>query len=394
MLKRPNGWLGLLGLFALATIAGCSGDKPVPPPPTVTVAIATTAKVPVTVDYVGMTAALESVQIRARVEGYLLEKLFRDGQDIAQNDLLFVLQQDQYRAALEQAEGEVLRDQAQVTFAREQVERYAPLVEKEFITRESFDETVTRLRAKEANLASSTASLAQAGLNLNYTEIRSPIDGRIGRSLVDVGNLVGKGIATLLTTVVQLDPIYIYFSPTDADLPQLLSSHRKTPLVVRAILPGTGEHPEVGLVDFIDNQVNANTATIQMRARIPNPSKILLPGQFAKVRLLLEILPDAILVPEQALVESQGGFTVFIVNSEDTIEARSIEVGPTIRGQRVITKGIKTGERVMLDGLTRARNGAKVHPKVVATSSPKTAASPQPKADETIQAAATEKTGK
>ena len=349
----------------LSTVLGACGSAPPPSPPEVSVTKATTRTVPVTVDYVGLTAAIEAVEVRARVEGYLLERLFRDGQDVAQNDLLFVIQPDEYRAKVEQAAGTLERDEAELRYARDQVERYTPLVEQDYITQESFDETVTQMRSLEALVASDRAALNDAKLNLSYTEIRSPIDGRIGRRQVDVGNLVGAGEATTLATIVQLDPIYVYFSPTDSDLPKLLSSHRTTPLVVRATLPDSGEKPLVGTVDFIDNKVDRETATISMRARIPNSEKTLLPGQFAKVRLLLDTIKNAVLIPEQALVEDQGGFTAYVVGSDNTIEARSAVVGETVRGLRVITSGIKAGERVMIEGLTRARPGQKVNPREV-----------------------------
>jgi RND family efflux transporter MFP subunit len=357
-----------------AALFACSGSAPVKEPPSVGVTTATTATVPVTVDYVGITAALESVEIRARVEGYLLERLFRDGQEVAQNDLLFIIQPDQFRAAAEEAAGALARDEAELAYAREQVERYRPLVEQDYITRESFEEDLTQVRRLEATVAADRATLAEAELDLSYTEIRAPISGRIGRRLVDVGNLVGDGEATLLTTIVQLDPIYLYFSPTDADLPNLLSQHRRTPLAVRAILPGSGEHPHIGIVDFINNQVDRETATINMRASLPNPDKVLLPGQFAKVRLLLETIENAVLVPEQAIVEDQGGFTAYVVSDKDIVQTRTVEVGETIRGKRVITKGIAKGERVLISGLTRARTGEKVAPREVsmkdATQSP------------------------
>jgi RND family efflux transporter MFP subunit len=371
-------------LTCTATLFACGGSTAGPQAPAVSVTKATTATVPVTVDYVGITAARESVDVRARVQGFLLERLFRDGQNVAQNDLLFIIQPDEFEAVVQEAEGALARDEAELAYAREQVERYRPLVEQDYVTRESFDENLTQVRALEAAVVADRAALADAELDLSYTQIRAPISGRIGRRLVDVGNLVGDGEATLLTTIVQLDPIYLYFSPTDADLPNLLAQHRTTPLTVRAILPGSGEHPHIGMVDFINNQVDRQTATINMRASLPNPDKVLLPGQFAKVRLLLETIKDAVLVPEQALIENQGGFTAYIVDDKNTVEERIVEVGETIRGMRVVRKGLARGERVLISGLTRTRTGQKVTPREVsmkdATQAPSPAPAPSPTA--------------
>lgn len=271
-----------------AAFYGCGGSAALPQPPRVDVTPAPSVTAPSRVDYAGITAASESVQVRARVTGYLLERLFRDGQDVAQNDLLFIIQSDQFEAAVQQATAVLARDEAELAHAHAQVERYRPLAAQQYISRENFAENLTRVRTLEASVAADRAALAETELELSYTQIRAPISGRIGRHLVDVGNLVGAGEATLLTTIVQLDPIYLYFSPTKADLPTLLEQHRSAPLSVRAILPGTGEHPHIGRVDFINNQIDRNTATIKMRASLPNPDKALLPGQVAKVRLLRE----------------------------------------------------------------------------------------------------------
>ena len=329
------------------------------PPPEVEVTRARVADVPITADFEGVTAPVESVEINARVEGYLLERLFRDGQRIAQNDLLFIIQQDEYRAAVAAASASLARDESDLARAKEQVE--AP------------GDPAPELRALETRVATSRARLAEAELDLAYTEVRAPIDGRIGRHLVDVGNLVGAGTATPLARIVNVDPILIYFSPDISESSSLRESHQQTPLEVQAILPNSEEPAGNGRVDFIDTVADPANETIRMRARVPNPGNAILAGQRVTVRVLLETIPAAVLVPESALVEDHGYYRVFVIGADDIAEARQVEIGLAWRGLRVIRAGVKPGERVLLNRPFRVRDGSRVNPSEVPTD-PATAA--------------------
>ncbi len=411
----------LLGVAALILLGACEGKKQAkaPDPPAVKVAAATVRTVPVYGEYVGTLEAVNSVDIRARVEGFLEERAFTDGADVKQGDLLFVIDQRPFRAALDQAlaqlardeanlaqaraqllqseanlvraQAQLTRDEASLTYAQEQVERYRPLVEREFVTREAFDRYQTQAReaaaAADADraaikaaaaaveavratvnqgialIAADRAAVRQAELNLSYTTMSAPVSGRIGRRQVDVGNLVGSGKDTLLASIVQLDPIYVYFSPTERDLPTLLAQRGKGSLMVTVALAARAPHPHQGRVDFINNTVDPSTGTFKVRAVIPNPERLLLPGQFAQVRLLMGSRPETVLVPEQAITDQQGGRAVFVVGADKKAEFRAVVTGTTYEGMRVIEQGVKPGEEVIVDGLQKVRPGMVVDPK-------------------------------
>ena len=410
----------LLGAIALVFLAGCEKKKQAAAdPPAVKVAPAVQRTIPVYGEYPGTLEAVNSVDIRARVEGFLDKRTFTDGADVKQGDLLFVIDQRPFRAALDQAEAQLARDEANLAqaraqlaqseanlararaqlvkdeavlaYAQEQVERYRPLAEREFVTREAFDRYQTQakeavaavgadhaaikaalaaLEAARATIeqavalvAADRAAVTQAQLNLSYTTMSAPVSGRIGKRQVDVGNLVGAGKDTLLASIVQLDPIYVYFSPGERDLPTLLAQRGKGSLTVTVALAGQAPHPHQGRVDFIDNTVAPSTGTVKVRAVIPNPERLLLPGQFAQVRLLMGSRPDTVLVPEQAIVEQQGGRAVFVVGADKKVELRAVVTGTTHDGLRVIEQGVKPGEEVIIDGLQKVRAGMVVDPK-------------------------------
>jgi RND family efflux transporter MFP subunit len=190
----------------------------------------------------------------------------------------------------------------------------------------------------------------------------APTSGRIGRRQQDVGNLVGSGQSTLLATIVQLDPIYVYFSVSERDLTRVLAQRGTGALTVTVALAGRPDHPEPGRVDFVNNSVDPTTGTFQVRATVPNRERGLLPGQYAQVRLHMGNRLDSILVPEQALMEEQGGQSVLVVGADRKVERRSVVTGPTFEGQRVIERGLEAGEEVVIDGLQKAPPGAVVNP--------------------------------
>ena len=276
-----------LALFVAA--AGCGKDeKKSPPPMPVTVAPVESKTVPIYLDYVGTTDSIQTVDINARVEGFLIKRAFEDGADVKEGQLLFVIDPRPFEADLASAQAQLAESRASLSYALEQVRRYEPLVGKQYITQDTYDGYVTQAEENRAAVEAAQANVTQARLNLGYCTMYSPFDGRIGRRYVDVGNLVGAaGEPTKLATIVQLDPLYVYFSVAERDVPRVISTQEEKPLTVSVLLPDETKTPESGTVDFINNQVDVNTGTIELRAVVTNTRKSILPGQYVKVRLLL-----------------------------------------------------------------------------------------------------------
>ncbi|MCL4245853.1 MAG: efflux RND transporter periplasmic adaptor subunit, partial [Candidatus Dadabacteria bacterium] len=265
MTKRTNPLSGplraaLIYSFSLAlfvTAAGCGKDeKKATPPMPVTVAPVESKTVPIYLDYVGSTDSIQTVDINARVEGFLIKRAFEDGSDVREGQLLFVIDPRPFEADLASAQAQLLESKAALSYALEQVRRYEPLVAKQYITQDTYDGYVTRAKETRAEVEAAEANVTQARLNLGYCTMYSPFDGRIGRRYVDVGNLVGAaGEPTKLATIVQLDPLYVYFSVAERDVPKVLAAQEEKPLTVSVLLPDETKTPESGKVDFINNQV-------------------------------------------------------------------------------------------------------------------------------------------
>jgi len=359
--KRNILILVLIVIFTSNLISCGKSDKDVKTPElTVTVAEAKSETVPLYLEYVGTLQSIESVDINARVEGFLVERAFKDGADVKQGDLLFVIDPRPFKAALEAAKAQLAEDLAALQYAREQVVRYKPLVEKDYITRDAYDDYVTQAKEAQAMVEANRANVVQAELNLSYCTMYAPFDGRIGRRMVDVGNLVGAGESTLLATVIQLDPIYVYFNVAERDIPEVLKQQNSKPLTFSIILPNESKHPEDGTIDFVDNQVDVTTGTITVRGTIGNSSKTILPGQFVKVQLLLKEQPDTIVVPSQAVGDQQGDLYVFVVGKGNKVEFRNVTAGSTYKKMRIIEKGVSAGEKVVVNGLQKLKPGMTV----------------------------------
>jgi len=255
------------------------------------------------------------------------------------------------------------KDRAALAYARTQVGRYSPLIKQDLAPEDTLENWRTAVKERAGAVKAGEAAVKLAQLNLSYCTIRAPLSGRIGRRLVDVGNLVGANEETLLATIVQMDPIYVYFSPSERQLPQIARKNREGRLQVRVTQPGGSNYPHAGKLDFIDNRVDPATGTITMRAVIPNPEKILVPGQYVNVRLLLGEQPQALLVPERAVGTDQQGSYVFVLGPENVVQQRYVQIGPTYPDNLLlIEKGLKQGEQVVVEGLLRLRPGIKVTP--------------------------------
>lgn len=361
-------WAGMfaciLVIFLLAACKEKKGAAPKAQPPLVTVAPVELKTVPVHINYVGNTSAVKTVDIRARVEGFLEKRLFKEGADVKEGDLIFVIEREPYEAELERSLARLAKDKASLAFALKQVERYKPLVKEDFITREKFDDYRTRAKEAAAAVEADQAQVERAKLDLSYCTMYSPIKGRIGRTLVNVGNLVGAGEDTKLATIVQLDPIYVYFSPSEEDLRIILKYRKEKAPPVDVILSDGSTHPHRGKVDFIDNVADPKANTVTMRAVVPNPEKTLLPGTYVQVRLFLAQFPNTPLIPEQAVAEDQGGSYVYVVGSDNKVQRRQVKTHYTYKGQRIVPKGLKEGERVITEGMQLVRPGMEVRTKV------------------------------
>jgi RND family efflux transporter MFP subunit len=374
----------VIAIFSVILIGCGKSDKDkAAPEMTVTVAEVKSETVPIYLDYVGTLQSIESVDINARVEGFLVERVFKDGADVKQGDLLFVIDPRPFEAALVAAEAQLAEDLASLSYAREQVSRYKPLVEKDYITRDAYDEYLTQATEARAVVEADRANVVQAKLDLSYCTMFAPFDGRIGRRLVDVGNLVGAGgEATLLATIVQLDPIYVYFNVAERDIPQILKQQNIKPLTFSIILPDESKHPQDGTIDFVDNQVDVTTGTITLRGLVSNTSKTIIPGQYVKVQLLLEQQPDTLVVPSQAIGEQQGDTYVYVVGSDNKVEFRNVTAGSSYGELRIITEGVKAGEKVVVNGLQKLKPGMTVktetQAEAEAEAKKKTQASPKP----------------
>lgn len=329
--------------------------------PVVKVSLAVKKTVPVTLSYIGNTVAPRQVEIRARVEGWLSERYFVEGDDVNEGDLMYVIDERPFKAKLDQARAQLAKDEAAASFAKEQVERYGKLVTKEYVTRELYDQYVTTMGQADAAVAADRASVEQAELNLGYCRMYALVSGRVGRTQVDVGNLVGQsGSNNILTTIVPLDPIYVYFSPNEKEFLQIAGARSSGEIPVTLTFQDGTPYQHDGSLEFIDNAVNQQTSTVAMRAVLPNPKKTLLPGIYVNAHLLVAQAPNTILVPQTAIDETQQGFVVYVVDGGNKVEVRKVEIASVVEGMQVITKGVAEGERVVTEGLHKVKDGMKV----------------------------------
>jgi len=369
-LRKPTKviFLAACVFFAGFALSGCKKEKKqayTPPPPTVSVEEVVLQTVPVHLKYVATTESIKTVDIRARVEGFLEERRFVEGADVNKGDIIFIIEKAPYEAELEMSLAQLAKDKAALSFANDQVKRYKPLAEQDFVTQESLDDYVTQAREAAAAVKSDLAQIKQNRLNLGYCTMYSPLNGRIGRTLVNVGNLVGAGGQdTKLATIVQLDPLYVYFSPSEKDLRLIMKYRQETDMPVDIILSDGTKHPYPGKVDFIDNTADPKANTINMRVVISNPEKTLLPGIYVQADLFLCDVPDTPLISEKAIGEDQTGSYVYVVGKENKVEKRNVEVGFVYNHQKIIWKGLKAGEKVIVGGLQMIRPGMAVQPKM------------------------------
>lgn len=423
---RMRAWLSVGALVTVLVVAGCDRGKdakepsatPAAPLPTVVVATVVQGNAPIVRDFVARTEGIPTVEIRARVQGLLEKALFDEGTEVNQGQVLFVIEPDEYKAALRSARAQFAKAQADLTRARDvstvaraqahlrqaqadlgkarqDVARYRPLVDAQALPVQDLDVALsqeevgaagveaaeaalndarllqrTEIELAEAAVESAQAAVTQAELNLRYTTIHSPITGIIGKIQVHAGNLVGKGESTLLTTVSGINPIYVDFSITDADLLHFTQRiqastrdrRRPAPDNLELILSDGTVFAQKGHLVFVDRAVDSKTGTIGVRAEFPNPQMVLRPGQFGRIRAVVAQMQNAVLVPQLAIQELQGNKAVLMIGEGDRAMVRNVTLGDRYQQFYIVTRGLQGGERVVVEGAQRVQPGMQVEP--------------------------------
>jgi membrane fusion protein, multidrug efflux system len=316
----------------------------------VLVATAVQKAVPVQLRAVGNVEPYTTVSIKSQVTGVLMEAHFKEGQDVKKGQQLFTIDPRPFEAALRQAEANMQRDNAQLKNLREQVRRYAELVEKQYVSREQYDLIKTNADAAEAVVEADKAAVENAKVQLSYCYIYSPVNGRVGSLLVNEGNLVRVNDGAPLVIINQVNPINVTFSVPEQHLSDLKRHMNAGQLKVDASFQSDDGRPEQGLLEFVDNAVDRSTGTIKLKATFANTERRLWPGQFINVALTLTTQPDAVVIPSEAVQVGQDGQHVFVVQPDKRVEVRSVSMGTTSGGEAVITKGLAAGEQVVREG--------------------------------------------
>jgi len=356
--------------LATAGLASCQAkhEAPAPPPPEVVVGSVEQRDVPIYSEWVGTMDGNVNAQIRTRVRGYLEERSYTEGTPVRTGDLLFVIDPRPYQAALDQAKGELGRAEAAVTKTQQDVTRYTPLAAEGAISQQELDNAVQSNRSAKSAADAARANVDKARLDLNWTKVQSPIDGIAGISIAQVGDLVGED--TVLTTVSQVDPIKVSFPISEqeylryAERLQITSKEpRPRESALELVLADGSVHPQRGTFMVVNRQVDIKTGTMMMVALFPNPGNLLRPGLYAKVRAAIETRAGALLVPQRAVQEVQGAFQVAVVGDDNKVTMRTVKPGARVGNLWVINEGLKPGERVVVEGLQKVRDGVTVSPK-------------------------------
>jgi len=361
-------------LFVLYSIVitlvavGCKKkNPPPPPPPEVQVITVTPIDVPIFEQWIGTLDGFVNAQIRAQVTGYLLSQNYAEGSQVKKGDLLFQIDPHPFQAALEQVQAKLAQDQAQLGKTELDVRRYTPLAKQQAISQEELDNAVQANLAAKAQVKADEAAIDNAQLSLGFTRITSPIDGIAGIALAQIGDLVGPS-GGVLTTVSTIDPIKAYFSVSEQSYLTFWrrvigSQNTNEALPLQMILSDGSIYPEKGKFFIADRQVNSNTGTLQIAGLFPNPIFILRPGQYARVRAQTKIKKDAMLVPQRAVTELQGSYQISVVDSQNKAHVIPVKVGEEIGQNWIIEEGLHPGDRVVMEGIEKAKEGTLVNPK-------------------------------
>ncbi|MER3446019.1 MAG: efflux RND transporter periplasmic adaptor subunit [Candidatus Dadabacteria bacterium] len=332
----------------------------------VTVATVVQKDIPVQIHAIGSVEAYSTVSVKSRVVGQLVEVNFKEGQEVKKGELIFLIDPRPFKAALSQTEANLAKDIAQMKKAEADARRYTDLFKRGIVSQQDYDQNRTNFEAMRATVKADEAAVENAKVQLGYCYIYSPIDGRIGKLMVNQGNMV-KDNDTVLAVINQIKPIYVDFSVPEQELPRIRRYMAEERLKVEAIIPSDREHPAVGELTFVNNQVDTNTGTILLKGLFPNENEALWPGQFVNVVLTLTRQPNAVVVPSTAVQTGQQGNYVFVVKPDLTVESRPIILGNDLGREVVIANGLQPGERVVTEGQLRLAPGVKVEIKGGAT---------------------------
>ncbi|RXJ09938.1 efflux RND transporter periplasmic adaptor subunit [Lelliottia nimipressuralis] len=350
-----------------ALLAGCDGSDNAQQGaqvPQVTVFVVKSAPLSVTTELPGRTDAFRVAEVRPQVSGIILRRNFVEGSDVKAGDSLYQIDPASYQAAYDSAKGELVKAEAAANIAHLTVKRYVPLVGTQYVSRQEYDQAVANARQADASVTAAQAGVETARINLAYTKVSSPINGRIGKSSVTEGALVTNGQASALATVQQLDPIYVDVNQSSNDFMQLKQSSLQKgdgTSSVQLLMENGQPYAEKGTLQFSDVTVDESTGSITLRAVFPNPKHMLLPGMFVRARIDEGVQPNAILVPQQGVTRTpRGDATVLVVNAKEQVETRSVVAPQAIGDRWLITNGLKEGDRVIISGLQKVHPGATV----------------------------------
>lgn len=367
-MNARRGWVAEVAVLAgvsVALLSGCGardGGQMAPPPPEVAVVTVEKGNLPLNLAYTGRAVGSREVEVRALVSGILLERRYEEGRAVQRGEVLFRIDPDRYRAAVERAQAELGVERAKLAEARRQRDRIVSLLEKNLVSQRQLDEAVSAFEVAEANTAAAQARLRTAQLDLSYTEVRAPIGGLTSRETRSEGSLVIAGDeSSLVTRIVQTDPIYIEFTLPETEAAQVRArlATGSAPLV-RVEVQGGAQLPEPAKLTFVDNAVEATSGTVRARAVMPNPDGRLVPGQFVRAQLDGVEIPDAVTVPRRAVMSSAQGSFVWLVGEGDAVDLRPVRLAGMVGERAVIAEGLAGGERVIVEGVLKVQPGVKV----------------------------------
>ncbi len=351
-------------LLVVVSLGGCSSKEvtPAPPPPGVTIAPVVQKEVAIRQEWVGTTVGNVDADIRPKVDGYLVSRLYNEGSYVEKGQAMFQLDKRQAQAAVEQATGNLERARAALEQAKIDVRRYTPLVAQKAVSQAELDKAQSSERAATASVDSDQAVLDNAKLNLGWTAVTAPISGIAGVAKVAIGDLMTP--ATVMTTLSNVNPIYVDVNVAEQDYMRFTreKSNGASRQTLELILGDGTVYPRPGKVLFVNREVDSRTGTIQVRGEFPNPGNVLRPGQYARIRAITDLRKDALLIPQQAVSELQGVYQVGVVGADNKVTIKKVKLGPLFGDMWVVESGLQPGENVIVDGLQRVRTGVTVAP--------------------------------